>query len=62
MNWYFLILLMVDFQGVDIEVRVRVETDTVLECHFVRGKTLKYFDAVEVGECRKEPLSRSPAG
>ena len=58
MSWYFLILLMVNFQGVDIEVRVRVETDTVLECQFVRAKTLKYFDAVEVGECQKDALTR----
>ena len=62
MSWYFLILLMMNYQGMEIEVRVKVEVDTVLECHFVRGKTLKYFDAAEVGECQKAPPSRSPAG
>ena len=61
MSWYFLILLMVNFQGVEIEVRIRVETDTILECQFVRGKALTYVEW-GVGECQKAPPSRSPAG
>ena len=61
MSWYFLILLMVNFQGVEIEVRIKVETDTVLECQFVRQKALKYVEW-GVGECLKAPPSRSPAG
>ena len=56
--WFFTVMLVMDLYGtnVDFQVRVRVETDTAIECNIVREKALKYFSDLEISVCQRETV------